>query len=525
VSGAVARALNLRHRPIVDELCLLTGLLTARYESSSGFRSVFDRSDVAAVEESSAVAHALDLFIKEARGQRLEVPNLRGEPESGTGLVEGDPAPATGLDQLELDGMDQVGGGLRSGGRLGAGGRGAVLAVLELPAATAARERVELARRALDNGWYHEAERLFFSATALVPTEPLLWFGAGIAAANGDDDGDLARASRHLERAGRYLQPVDPSGSTYVVLLASALAEQSGHLDRARGLLRQQARDLAAPCPALSVHLARLGSKARHHIDKALTHDPLLEADVAALGLIDNMLLDDGRRRIEDELATLDHCIDELRTLNDGLGRSDPPPAADPDPGDGSLVLVELEVALWRKLGVAESELAEARRGIQGRVEARNAKEQQVSALTQLADADLGHAVAVRFAQSAVGIALVMLGWFVAGRLAAEHLGPLAAAVAMLSWLAQLALVMRAVRLFVRAWWPCRSYRRARLAKAALPRLTTEATSLRRGEFEARRQYRLVSCDTRSRMQRVADRRRSVVPQRPTFDHLTAGGS
>ena len=493
VVGAAERALKTLHRPIVEDVAEIVGWATAPYDSTSAFRFAYDPDAPRHLADASAVAQEIGVLAR--------------------AMVE-EPLPLGS--QLDTD--DDDGDGDRSkGGADSAAPSGAVVtaeSLLIVPSRVAAREKADQACRALENGWHAEAERLFVAGTDLAPTEPFLWFGAGLAASSID----AARAAEHLYQASRYLLPVDQSGAAYTSILAAALLERQGEVTAARRFLQRHVAELDTVCPAISLHLARLGADRRRHLADALGADPMLNADIAALGMDADDVIRDRRQRTVQEISQLDLSIGELRRVVGDLDRT-VEAAADDDLAEiRSLPLARTEVALWRKIALCESQLSEARGFLQSRIAARQVKEAQVAEAFRMSRTDLQHHTTVPFFFSALMVAFAMVAVFVVGTLARSVVSPVAStAIAGLIWVFELALLAWVVRLFLKAWWPYRSYVRARQAKIDLPTLEAEAARLRDVESEVRRRNERASEDAELRIRRIVERRRFLIPRRPRF--------
>ena len=512
--GAAERALGSRRRTIVEELRLLADRPRPPYATTSAFRFAYDSSAPRHLADSSAVAQELGVLIRAVSEQPLVVPptiGSKGQNYTATGDDQGNQLTALNLtataDEATAGSVAEVGAvALRTGARR-------TEMFLGVPAGVAAREKADQACHALDHRWFIEAEDLFLNATTLLPTEPFLWFGAGLAASHGD----LGRAAGYLEKSARYLLPVDPGGATYVALFAAALREQGDDMRGARRVLQQHLEAMNGLCPSLSLHLARLGPDRHRCIAEALIVDPMLEADVLALGFSLGDAIKQRRQRTERELSLLDFSIAELRRVDGGPSWPDDTESEDPFGDRLDLSLTRLEVSLWRKIGTCQSAIGIAERAVQDRERARRVKEDEVATTARKAEADLVHLTAVPFFMSAVAIAVAIVASFVVGRYMGGRYPAIAVPISVVSWLFQLVLVGLAIYQFVEAWWPHRSYQRARQAKIMLPRLEWEAAQLRQSEFDVRRRFNRASQDAELRIRRVVDRRNFLIPDRPTF--------
>ncbi|MFV0526694.1 MAG: hypothetical protein ACK5RL_19595 [Acidimicrobiales bacterium] len=284
MTGPAEEAIRRRFGPVIDQLGEVLGDGGLPTASSSAFRFVVDdraRRDQADV---SAVAASIGVVMRAVTDQPVD--------EALLPVVVGD---ATG----------------------------------GFPAATAARELAVRAGQALRRGWDREATRLYVEAAERLHTDPILWFGAGLAASHREP----ATAVDYFLDASRFLEPDDPGAAAYAAILAAVVAEDSGDVRRARRLLRERSAALPRPCPALTLHLARLGPPRLPELGAALFADPMVEADLAALGLDrDGTVGDQRRRRTEREIGQLNQAIEELYRLA-GTGDADGP--VGPGPADG----------------------------------------------------------------------------------------------------------------------------------------------------------------------------------------------
>jgi hypothetical protein len=572
--GAAERALNGRHREIIERLRRAVETVPP-YQSSSGFRFAYDPTAPRDIADASAVAQHLGVFIRAAVEQPLIVPPVDDLAAGGT-AVEDDGGVGV---EPSVRGADPDLGDTGSGVVAEVPGSAeSTTVVLTAPDRSVARDKAEQGCRALDNGWWAEAEELFVSGAASTPTDALLWFGAGLAASHLDAD----RAAEHLERASRYLLPTDPAGATYAILLAAAHREAIDDRGGARLLLLGHAEALTSPCPTLSLHLARLGPEAdrAERVTEALASDPLLEADLAALGFDRGGLVEARLVRSREEAALVEGVVAALRRVDGGPGWTDEPPSEDghalggdgaaPEgaapsttsavepPSDGSpdgtgtdpsadagpatgprlrlvgdpsappeshpegeLALTACEIGLWRQVEVCEEELVRAREAVEVRERARQDTDREIARLHEVARTDLNHLVAVPFFISAVAIAVAIVALFVAGRLMASRLEGLSAVITGFTWLGIMGLVALAGYQLFRAWWPHRTYPEARRALVVLPQREWEASRLRQSEFNIHRRFNRASQEAELRMRRITHRRSFLVPRRPTFDRPT----
>ena len=181
MAGAAERALSARHRAIADELRAIAEWPVPPYGSTSGFRFAYDRSASRDLADTSAVAQQLDVATRAIMEQPLALASTIGS------TTEPEPAPADPDAFFPFE--DPV-----DDRHLGLTSVRTTEALLTVPSSVAAREKADQACRALNRGWHAEAEELFREAAELVPTEPFVWFGAGLAAG----ELDPARAADHL---------------------------------------------------------------------------------------------------------------------------------------------------------------------------------------------------------------------------------------------------------------------------------------------------------------------------------------
>jgi hypothetical protein len=363
----------------------------------------------------------------------------------------------------------------------------------------------------LERGWFEEAAELFLEATALLPTDPFPWFGAGLAASRFDQ----VAAADHLARSSRYLGPDDPAGAAYTTIVAAALLEESGDVRAARHLLQRRVEELNIACPAISIHLARLGPITSGHVDDALLVDPLLDADVTVLGLDpEGESVRRRRQRTGHELSRMAYSIGELRKVGGNGQRVEPD---EPGFDDGAeLPLARSEIQLWRKITSCRREIERAWFSVEEREAARRQAERELVSTRELAATDLDLRVAVPFFASCVVSAAAVVAVTVASRLlaASSAWSGLATAAA---WSTIAGLVFLIGLRFVEVIWPRRNFGAAREAAGAVPGLEWEVTKLRNEEFEARRRFERARQDAELRIRRIIDHRTFVVPHRPNF--------
>ncbi|MDH3680585.1 MAG: hypothetical protein OEV40_11610 [Acidimicrobiia bacterium] len=395
-------------------------------------------------------------------------------------------------------------------------------ALLSVPATVAARERAELGCRALAKSWYREAEKFFLAGVELTPTDPFVWFGAGLAASGLD----ATRAAQHLVQSSRYLTIDDPAAAAYVAILSAALLESAGDGPGARQVLRSRLDELNVVCPAISLHLARLGADRSYRLAEAISSDPMLDADLLALGLeASGDVIKQRRQRTEQELGQVDYSIAELRQINSQRAGADPDGdgAANGAPSNGGagsterLSLARIEVQLWRRIRACETEIDIARRVVEQRERVRREKEAELAQKVAIAEEDLVSGTTIPYFGLSLLIAVGIVVSYVVGRTFAATYPVLAIPIAVLTWLVVLGLVTWAVMGFVQAWWPHRRFAAARSVKRMLPTLEWEASKLREEEFMIRRRFRAASQAAELRISRIVDRRSVLVPRRPVF--------
>lgn len=475
-AGEVIAALSERYGELVGEMRFLAGPNPPLYPSASAFRFAWDPEHGRETAAPSALAQELDLTI--------------------TAMTEG----------VELHVDPMVADDAATGSNLAA--------LLATPATMAAREKAEQGCGALARGWCEEAEHLFVAGARLDPTDPGLRFGAGLAAWR---QGSV-RAAHHFNLASRYLAPTDQAGSAYVAILAAAVQERLGDTDEARRGLTEAAARLDGPCPAITLHLARLEPDRRSWGEAALNVDPMLEADLLALGLQpDREVSTEHRFRIEWEINQLERAIAEVRRLDGGSGWPDAAPSRSFGRDVDHLLVAQGELALAAKVASCRAAVDGARSILEQRTAERLVREAAWQHEADEARADLRHrTVAPVFAACLV---LAMTGLVVAlgGRLAMRAAPSAGTTIATVARIVLFGLLVGAGWLFTTTWWPHRHYRSARRACQELPRLRFEASTLRDEEFELRRRIRRAAHDVDTRLARIAERRASVVPRPPAL--------
>lgn len=507
MDGIAQRTISSRHRQIADEVwATLPGRATP-YRTGSAFGYVRDQSVRRAVADSSAVAADLEVSLRAIIEDDLSVPapGLIGPsaprvtpsaPASPSGNEEHPPSSGAAQRPRPMSVTDQL---------------------LAAPASTAAWEKAEQACLALHRGWDDEAERLFTDATTLVPTDPFLWFGAGLASATSDP----GRAARAMTNASRYLAPTDPQGGAYCAIAACVLWERQGNTPRARRTLEEHAELVDLPCPAIALHLARLDGERTQRIEEALSADPLVEADLMALGFFEHddarARWEERRRRTAEEIRLLEDSVDELRLVDGGPGWGADRDRADGSDDEGALPLTRLEARLWRRVRTVDAALDAARHTVTERERARRAKEDELASELAVARRDLDTFGTLRFFLVGLVVALALLAAMVWGRIFADANPDSAWMIRVAVVAIQVALLAWALAEFLRAWWPRRHFARARQAQLRVPQLEWEAAQLRRGEFDVRRRFNRAAREAELRKGRISDRRKTIVPARPRF--------
>lgn len=387
-------------------------------------------------------------------------------------------------------------------------------ALLSAPRNTEARERAEQGGRALAKGWYAEAEQLFLDGAKRAPSDPLCWFGAGLAAKRLD----RVRAANHMKKASQYLTTDDPSGSVYVAITAAALLEsEQSTRDDAAAYLRRRADEIGQRCPALSLHLARLGVDPTDHMVEALRHDPLLAADVRALGLPPPP---ERFEPIERHLLAFDGSIADLNAIKVN-GPPTPPgprrPTWDP-PGAEPMPLVRLERDLWKRVADCERAVIEVDRRVEEYAEIRRASERELHDRRDRAALDLTNEITVPFFARCVGTACFIVMLYFVGRAAASNtpdiFNPVIAVLVLLGVLLAIGYVVRA---FMRSCWPYRHFEDARNAKTMIPRYQAHVAQQLNVEFELRLRRARAKGAADFRLTTLRRDRLSLVPRRPVF--------
>lgn len=475
-AGLVIAALSERYGELVGEMRFLAGPNPPLYPSASAFRFAWDPEHGAETAAPSALAQELDLTIAAMTdGIDLQLDPLPAEQ------------PATGSE---------------------------LAALLATPATMAAREKAEQGCRALARSWFAEAEQLFVAGARLDPTDPGLRIGAGLAAWR---QGSV-RAADHFDLASRYLAPTDQAGSAYVAILAAAVQERLGDVDVARQALTAAAARLDGPCPAITLHLARLEPDRRSWGEAALNVDPMLEADLLALGLQpDREVSTEHRFRIEWEINQLERAITEVRRLDGGSGWPDAAPSRSFGRDVDHLLVAQGELALAAKVASCRAAVNGARTILEQRSAERQVREAAWQHEADEARADLRHRTVAPVFAACMVLAVTGLVVALGGRLAMRAAPSAGTTISTVARIVLVGLLAGAAWLFTTTWWPHRHYRSARRAHQELPRLRFEASVLREEEFELRRRIRRAAHDVETRLARISERRASVVPRPPAL--------
>ncbi len=506
--GTVETALLASYPDAVRALGALVADLFPPPASSSALAWTVDRAVSRDVADTSAVASRLGVALDAILHQPLTLsprdPSARPRPPEPDALPPSHPGSAAAAVHAAVATLtDTV---VRAE------------ALLTVPGAAAARERAELACQAHHNGWYVEAERLFLQAADQIPTEPFFWFGAGVAAADIDAD----RGSRHLRRAARYLRSADPAAAVYAEMTAALVLAHSGWEDRAHEILVETEARLDLPCPALSLHLALLSDEPDRHLRRALEADPLLDVDVALLGLRATPARVERADTLGEELASLDVLQRRLRSVDDGPGWDDD--ESPPVPGSRRFSLAALEVDLRRRLERCRRDQQRAREAVIARERDRAAKERELARARSVVERRLD----LRAVAPVLLLALVMVAVAVVAPGIGVRLGPWLASMVGLDgasgptlfrvWsvlgligLASLLAAVLVVDIRPRLGGP------SPVTPEQLAGLEQEVDQRRLSEFDAGRRLNQAQADGDLRIGRILDRRRHLLPRRPRF--------
>ena len=493
--GAAERAIHTRRRSVVESVGQLGLQSTPFYESSSAFTFVYDSSVSRDVADVSAVSQELSSLLSAAGEQSIEAPSV------------------------DLFVSDRDKNMARSNGANLSAQRSVndLAAMLTIPSTLAGNEKAELACRAMGRGWTFEASRLFLQGAELVPTEPFFWFGAGLCGYSEDPNA----ASDHFLAAAKFLRPTDPPGAAYCLILAAATKERGGGSGQARQLLEQNHAELGSDCPAIGLHLARLGSTTEPHVAIALRSDPLLQTDVLALGLrVDPREIEDRRSRTEAEINILDRWLPDLIKVDSGSGRARSVELA--VPADEPLALAILESRLWAKINQSNEAMSLASDRLDERTLTRQIDEQQLIDVKDRANLDLDHETAITFFLVNFVLAIGIFSAVVAGTLFARLVPSVSWLLMSVAWLVVVLLLGIAVRRFWLLMWPRRHYTKARKAIEDLPFLAEGVAHRRDEELQASQRFDKAKREIELQTQRMLLSRSFVVPRRPQFGEAEA---
>lgn len=520
--GTAETELVTAHRPLVDELRRMAGGLRPPYESSSAFSFAFDATSGRDAADMSAAAFRITAGLTSAFEQPLFTPD---GPEPGP-VQPTSPTPAGPAEQSAeteeppvtaerpAETTTQPASGENGAPPTEEPALPSTEALLSQPTAVTSRELAERATRALEKGWYRDAERLFIAATEANQTDPYSWYGAGLAA----KDRNERQAAAYFMRAARYLQEDDPAGSAYAALVATELLESTGRVETAQKVLRTYADQQDGPCPAVSLHLARLErDRAAELLEKAITADPMMEADVIAVDPNAGQNAIRARREAtEREMKRLEDAILGLRRV----GGIPPNPLAAPDrvaePSD-RLSLAWAEINLWQRIEQCEADIDDARRRFEDRQYRREEAEDIEAKQARIAAGDLLSTATLPFFVFSLAIAAAVLATYGVGRWVAAASPRFAAPISLGMWFVILCLLVLGCYTFAGVWQPAREIALARTAKAELPVHEFLVAQRRYDEIEVRRSYRNASQQAELVIQRTIGRRTAIVPRRPQF--------
>ncbi len=376
-------------------------------------------------------------------------------------------------------------------------------------------------------------------------------FRAGLLASRTDP----RTAARHLEAASRQLIRSDPGGAVYVASVAAACHEKAGDPAAGRSILESIDRDLDRPCPALWLHLARLGSDgAADRLAEAVEADPMLEADALALGLqieparqvaiatravgevaglraavrgLTSMVDDDIVATTSPEAAVptasaadhgrptssaVDGPAEEVLSVVDGLVADG---AAPEDEAIGALPLAVTERAVWSAVGLCRralergaAELGHARR-------ARSETERALADARRAATNDLTPMAAARSVAICAVTAVALIASAFATRWLASMAPDSSGAVRAAGGVAMIALVLAAALAVAWTCWSGRHLGRARRSRSRLPALEQAVADRLGEEFALRRALLRAGARVDRELVEILDRRASIVPRRP----------
>lgn len=505
--GAAETTLAAKHRPVVDELRRMAGGIRPPYPSSSGFAFAFDEASTRDAADVSAVADRAGAGLDGVLDQPFDTP---------TGPEPGPVQPVEIGVELEVE---EIGG--VEDGELDAEGIAEVeetelpstAALLSEPAGSAGRELAERACRALKKEWYREAERLFIEATKAAQTDPFPWFGAGLAARTRNKE----QAAGYLLRAARLLGEEDPSGSAYAAIMAAELLESDGDAPRALRALDEFANQMAGRCPAISLHLARLEADSVERVRETIDADPMMEADVAALGIdLGHAAVLTRHASTKGEIERLGQAVMQLREV----GGIPPNPVESPDridePREG-LPLAWIEMGLWQRVELCHLEIDEARERLEEREVARQDAEVEVAKAMEIARHDLLPRSTIPVFVLTMMVAIAAYLTYRIGRQLVADLPVLAIPISLLMWFVIVFLATVAVYWFVITLRPFRNYRAARAAKRILPKLRFLVAERRQDEILVAQTYDRASQHAEQVIDDTLGRRYVIVPRRPRF--------
>ncbi len=546
MTGPAEERLSAEYPAVVADLQEIVGTQRARYETASGFRYVFDAVAGGETADVSALAQELSVLVAAVVARPLQPPGgpepgivQRSEEPESTRAAEttsgADPGSETSVSKSSPSEAVAASVAVATAApatTTASAGTAATVpevapqtaadallpsieALLSVPTSVAARERAEQACRAMAKGWYQEAERLFLDGAEVNPIDPFSWFGAGLSASHLD----INRAATHLEKASRYLMTDDPAGAAYATIVAAALFELDHRQASAERLLEQRLRELDRSCPAISLHLGRLGGARRARLSEAISVDPMLQVDVNALDLCPTgSLVADRRRRTKSEIDRVNDLVKALRhDPSQEAENSDAGSQPDALSEDEHLSLVEAEVELWRQIDKCEEQVDKALQTMKDKERRRREMEDQLEKVAEEADDDLDPQATSQFFAVSVLIALAIIFVFIIGNSLARSYPLFGGVFGVLTWLGVAGLLALEIRAFVLAWWPSRLYPTARIAKGELPHLDAELSENRSAEFRFRRHYFDESEKAEQVIDEILGTRDGLVPRRPVF--------
>ncbi|MGI9613498.1 MAG: tetratricopeptide repeat protein [Acidimicrobiales bacterium] len=535
--GAAETTIVSKQRPIVDELRRMSSALRPPYTSSSAFAFAFDDLSERDPADVSAVANHVGAHLNGVFEQPFVSPDgpepgpvqptrptedeLQGEETGAEGAqwaaagaeTVADPGDGTGSGPARTGEPTSSNGGQSAGPPPPDPNLPSIEKLLAQPAGVSSRELAERASQALKKQWYRDAERLFVAATKANPTDPFAWFGAGLAA----KDRSPRQAAAYLMRAAKYLQPDDPGGSAYAAIMASELLVSANQSDTARRVLGSFADGLPDKCPAILLHLARLEPDSAARVRDAINSDPMMEADVLALGIdFGHVAIDDRRQVTRSEMERIGQSILDLRRV----GGIPPDPLSTPDrlpTTDDRLPLAWAEMNLWRRIELCDREMDDARRRLESRSVAREEAEDIESKKASVAAGDLQSSATLPFFLFSMATVAAVLITYALGRWLSAGSPRFAAPISLTMWFVILCLLVLAFSVASAVWRPFREIALARDAKAELPIHEYLVAQRRFDEINVRRSYRQASQRAELVLQRTVGRRSVIVPRRPIF--------